>query len=240
MNDNQGHILRRFDTELEQLHGLILEMGGLVCDQIDRAVAALREGDAEAGARMVERDAEINALDVRIDDELVRLVAKRQPMARDLRELMTIAKIATDLERCGDQVRKAGRLAVSLYGGDTRPLPALLDDVYRLAERARTMVDGVLEAFRSMDLEQAILVIQKDEQIEADFQGALRRLATYVMEDSRNVGHSIEVTLVLRALERVGGHAKNIAGHLVYLVTGEDVRHRDLDELVALLRQRGA
>lgn len=232
MNDAPRHIFQRFDQELDTLHGKILEMGHLVEAQIVSAVDALRRGDVDGARAVIVRDAAINAMDVDIDERLVRLIAKRQPLARDLRELMTVAKITHDLERCGDQIRKVGRLVVRLYDTDLPPPGAgLLEDVYVLADLAGDMLHRVLEAFDRLDLELAIDVIGRNARVEEAFEGALRRLATYVMEDARNVGHSIQVTLALRALARIGGHAKNIAGHLVYLATGEDVRHRDDDEV---------
>lgn len=235
MNDGPRHIFQRFDKELDTLHGKILEMGRLVEEQIVRAQEVLRQGDVEGAHEMVAHDAAINAMDVDIDERLVLLIAKRQPLARDLRELMTVSKITTDLERCGDQIRKIGRLTVRLYDSDLPPPNAkLLEDIHTLAELVGDMLHRVLEAFDRLDLELAVDVINRQARVDEGCEGALRRLATYVMEDSRNIGHTIQITLALRALERIGGHAKNIAGHLVYLATGEDVRHVDDDTVVSL------
>ncbi len=239
MNDGTRHIFQRFDKELDALHGRILEMGQLVEEQIGKAQEVLRQGDVEGAREMVARDAAINAMDIDIDERLVLLIAKRQPLARDLRELMTVSKITTDLERCGDQIRKVGSLTVRLYDTDQPPPNAkLLEDVYTLAQLTGDMLHRVLEAFDRLDLELAIDVINRQARVDEGYEGALRRLATYVMEDSRNIGHTIQVTLVLRAIERIGGHAKNIAGHLVYLATGEDVRHADDERVVSLARAR--
>jgi phosphate transport system protein len=189
---------------------------------------------------MIARDSEINAVDVDIDERLVLLIAKRQPLARDLRELMTVSKITTDLERCGDQIRKVGTLTVRLYDTDQPPPNAkLLEDIFMLAELAGDMLHRVLEAFDRLDLELAADVVTRQARVDEGYEAALRRLATYVMEDSRNIGHTIQITLALRAVERIGGHAKNIAGHLVYLATGEDVRHAD-DDTVASLADRAS
>jgi len=240
MNDGPRHIFQRFDKELDALHGRILDMGRLVEVQIVSALDVLRRGDIEGAREMIARDAEINALDVDIDERLVLLIAKRQPLARDLRELMTVSKITTDLERCGDQIRKIGTLTVRLYDTDQPPPNAkLLEDIFMLAELAGDMLHRVLEAFDRLDLELAADVVSRQARVDEGYEAALRRLATYVMEDSRNIGHTIQVTLALRALERIGGHAKNIAGHLVYLATGEDVRHAD-DDTVASLADRAS
>jgi phosphate transport system protein len=228
MNDGQRHIFQRFDKELDTLHGKILAMGCLVEAQIGSALDVLRRGDIEGARQLIARDQEINAMDVELDELLVLLIAKRQPLARDLRELMTVNKITTDLERCGDEIRKIGRLTLRLYDTDQAPPnPKLLEDIFTLAELAGDMLHRVLEAFDRLDLELAIDVIDRQNRVDEGYEGALRRLSTYVMEDARNVGHSIQVTLALRALERIGGHAKNIAGYLVYLATGKDVRHVD-------------
>ncbi|MDX1595224.1 MAG: phosphate signaling complex protein PhoU [Gammaproteobacteria bacterium] len=232
MNDGKRHIFQRFDKELDALHGQIMEMGRLVEAQIDRATDVLRRGDVAGAREMIARDSEINALDVALDERLVLLIAKRQPLARDLRELMTVSKITTDLERCGDEIRKVGRLTLRLYDTDQGPPNhKLLEDIFSLAELSGDMLHRVLEAFDGLDLQLALDVIGRQTRVEEGIEGALRRLSTYVMEDARNVGHSIQVTLALRALERIGGHAKNIAGYLVYLATGEDVRHADDDEI---------
>jgi phosphate transport system protein len=240
MNDGPRHIFQRFDKELDALHGRILDMGRLVEAQIASALDVLRRGDVEGAREMIARDAEINAVDVDIDERLVLLIAKRQPLARDLRELMTVSKITTDLERCGDQIRKVGTLTVRLYDTDQPPPNAkLLEDIFMLAELAGDMLHRVLEAFDRLDLELAADVVGRQARVDEGYEAALRRLATYVMEDSRNIGHTIQVTLALRAVERIGGHAKNIAGHLVYLATGEDVRHAD-DDTVASLADRAS
>jgi len=224
-----GHIVKRFDAEMTHLQQMVLEMGGLVIDQIQRALKALDEESPEAARDVIERDRLVNALDVRIDDEVVRLLAKRQPMGGDLRALMTVAKSVTDLERVGDQTRRVAVLVERLYGnGPSAPNPKLLEDVHRLATLAVGLLRRSLEAFDGFDLGKAVEVIRDDQRLEGEFQSALRRLTTFVLEDSRTIGHMVEAVLGLRALERIGGHAKNIAGYVIYLCTGRDVRHVDL------------
>lgn len=224
-----GHIVKRFDAEMTHLQQMVLEMGGLVIDQIHRVLKALDEESPQAAREVIERDRLVNALDVRIDDEVVRLLAKRQPMAGDLRALMAVAKSVTDLERVGDQTRRVALLVERLYGnGPTAPNPKLLEDVHRLAGLAVGLLRRSLEAFDAFDVAKALEVIQDDQRLEGEFQSALRRLTTFVLEDSRTIGHMVEAVLGLRALERIGGHAKNIAGYAIYLCTGRDVRHVDL------------
>lgn len=229
---SKQHIFKRFDSEMKNLHDMVTEMGQLVEAQITRAVEVLRGADIAGARDLIARDADINALDDRVDEELIRLIAKRQPMASDLRELITVGKIVNDLERCGDEIRKIGRLVLHLYDNDVPPPNSkLLGDIFVLLDEATVMLRRVLHAFETGDLELALDVLGREQQIEDIFEAALRRLSTYIMEDSRNIGHVIQATLALRGLERMGGHAKNIAGYLVFLATGEDVRHRDLDEV---------
>lgn len=235
MTNGQRHIFQRFDKELDRLHGRILDMGRLVERQISDALEVLKRCDVQSARELVARDSEINAIDVELDELLVLLIAKRQPLARDLRQLMTINKVVTDLERCGDEIRKIGVLTVRLYDTDLpAPNSKLLEDIHTLAELAADMLHRVLEAFDKLDLDLAVDVINRQRRLDEGYEAALRRLSTFVMEDSRNIGPSIQVTLALRALERIGGHAKNIAGYLVYLATGTDVRHRDRAEVEAL------
>jgi phosphate transport system protein len=224
-----GHTVKRFDGEMMHLHGLALEMGGLAIDQIQRILKALDDESPEEAREVVERDRLMNELDVHIDEEVVRLLARRQPMATDLRAIMTVAKSVTDLERVGDQVRKVAVLVQHLYGnGPTAPNPKLLEDIHRLAQTSLRLLRTAMEAFDQFDPRKAVEVIQENQKLEDEFQSSLRRLTTFVLEDHRTIGHMVDAVLGLRALERIGGHAKNVAGYVIYLCTGRDVRHVDL------------
>ncbi len=224
-----GHTVKRFDGEMMNLHHLVLEMGGLAIDQIQRVVKALDHESPEEAREVIERDRLMNELDVRIDEAVVKLLVRRQPMASDLRAIMTVAKSVVDLERIGDQTRRVAQLVQHLYGnGPTAPNPKLLEDIHRLAETAIRLLRTTMEAFDRFDAGKAVEVIQENQKLEAEFQSALRRLTTFVLEDHRTIGHMVDAVLGLRALERIGGHAKNIAGYVIYLCTGRDVRHVDL------------
>jgi phosphate transport system protein len=237
----EGHTVKRFDAEMSHLNQMVLEMGGLVMDQMQRALHALDEEDPEAAREVIDRDRLVNDLDVKIDDELVGLLARRQPMARDLRDLITVGKTVTDLERVGDQTRKIALLVERLYENTgSAPHWRLLQDIHTMADMGAGMLRRALEAFDDLDLDKAVDVIREDGMLEEQFQSALRRLSTFVMEDSRTVGHVVEATLGLRALERIGGHAKNIAGYVIYLGTGKDVRHVDLESILQEIGEVGA
>ena len=235
MNDmTDGHTVKSFNEEMNQLHDHVLQVGELVRDQLKRAVEALEEEDADAAREVIERDQLVNELDIEIDDEIVHLIAKRQPMARDLREILTVGKIVTDLERCGDEARKIAILCVHFYDQNTMsPSDVILRDIIKLTEVVDSMLEKAIRAYDDLDLDLALEVIRMDIDLDTEFKCCLRRLSTFIMEDSRTVGHVVESVLGLRALERIGGHAKNIGGYVVFLVKGKDVRHEDLDAVAA-------
>jgi phosphate transport system protein len=235
-----GHTVSAYNKELKTINKLVLELGELGIDQLRRAVQTLKDEDTKAAEQVVARDQEMNNLDVRADEEIIRLIAKRQPMAKDLRDVLTVQKTVSDLERVGDEARKIAKLTIHFYdSGKTPPGNEILIDIYNMAEFVEKMLATSLEAFAELNLEKALDVIRTDEKLYEDFRSALRRLSTFVMEDSRSVGHMVDIVLALRALERIGGHAKNIGGYVIFLVTGKDVRHEDLsiiaDEIADLL-----
>ena len=237
MNESStGHIVKRFDEELSHLHGLVLKIGQLAREQLQMAVQSLNDENSELARTVIRRDMELNAIDVQADDELIRLIAKRQPLARDLRETITVAKAVSDLERVGDEVRKIAQLTIHIYDTDVSP-PSnhILRDINTMANYVDEMLKSCLEAFDELDLAKAVRTIRMDLELEEEYKSALRRLTTFVLEDARSVGHMVDVTLGLRAIERMGGHAKNIAGYVVFLVTGRDVRHDQLQVIEAEL-----
>lgn len=235
MNEmTQGHTVKSYNHELQQLHQLVITMGDLVQQQLRSAVQSLEDEDTDAAQAVIERDQEVNALDIEADDELVRIIAKRQPLAKDLREILTVGKIVSDLERMGDQARWVARLTIHLYDGDKNlPPHQLLSDIKKMSNYVLAMARKSITAFDKLDLKEALEVVQMDIELENEFKSALRRLSTYIMEDSRNVGHAADATLGLRAIERFGGHAKNIAGYVVFLVKGKDVRHENVEKVAA-------
>jgi phosphate transport system protein len=242
MNEmTDGHIVSSYNKDLNQLHQLVIQIKDLACKQVQEATQSLVDEDVVAAQRVIVSDREIDALDIKADEEILRLIAKRQPMARDLREIMTIAKIVGDLERIGDQARRLARLTIRFYEGDAPPPNhQLLQDLIRMAAFVNDMVEDAVMAFDELDLDRALDVIRRDGVVSDDFRSALRRLSTFIMEDARSVGHMVDVVLGLRGLERIGGHAKNISRYVVFLVKGKDVRHKDLEaveaEIAASLR----
>ena len=225
------HIVKRYDQDLTHLRNLVLEMGGLVEDQIERAMDALDEEDITEAREVIARDQLVNGLEVKADEASISLVALRQPLASDLRLVMSLYKAVTDLERIGDEAERIARMVVHIYDTTVSP-PSnkLFRDVMAMAELAKVMLHDALDALARVDADKAIMVAQSDHALDNQFQDGMRRLITYMMEDPRLIGHAIDVIFMLRSLERIGDHAKNIAEYVIYLVKGKDIRHTPLPE----------
>lgn len=228
----EEHTVKRFDEELAGLQSLVLEMGGLVQEQIRGAIEAMENQDVEAAREVSTRDHVVNGFDVRADEVSIKLLAMRQPMARDLRMIMALSKTVSDLERMGDKADKIARMVVRIYDNDDNPPNhGLLRHIPYMAELASLMLQGSLDALARMDVPKALEVARKDHELDCEFQAAMRYLSTYIMENPRNITHSIDIVFILKALERIGDHAKNISEYVVYLVKGKDVRHTSVSAL---------
>ncbi|HRD66163.1 MAG TPA: phosphate signaling complex protein PhoU [Candidatus Competibacter sp.] len=222
-----AHTVKQFDVQLANLRSMVLEMGGLAEDQIKRAVAALDEEDMAATREVIARDRIINGLQLKASEDCISLIALRQPLGSDLRTVMSLANTVTDLERIGDGAKKIARMTLQIYDGDANPPNAkLLRDVRPMAELAADMLHDCLDALARLDVQKALTIIHSDDELDQEFQSAMRRLITYMMEDSRTIGHAINVIFIIKALERIGDHCKNIAEHLVYLVEGKNIQQR--------------
>lgn len=226
-NHLEGHTVRRYDGELNHLHLRVLELGGLALHQTRNALMALRDCDRRVAKSVIGREWEVNQLDVSIDDELISVIARRAPVARDLRIVMGFAKTVNELERVGDEATKVARLALQVFDGfRIEPTDALMWDVQTMGRRVLDLLERAMDALDRLDLYRAQDVAASRAVLEAEFQAGLRRLTTYVMEDARNVGQVIMLTQIIKALERIGDHARHVGEYVVYLVSGEDVRHQ--------------
>jgi phosphate transport system protein len=222
-----AHTVRQFDNELEELRGLVLKMGRLVCQQIRDALEGLIH-DKIALAKMVQRREDwVDAMEVEADDRIVDLLVRRQPVGPDLRAILSLGKSVRDLERMGDEAERIARAALDAHERHPgfKPSSELLRDVEPMGELALELVEGSLRALTQLDVDEAVAVTRRDDELDDNFRAALRRLATFLMEDSRTVGNVIGSTFVLKSLERIGDHATNIAEHVIYLIRGKDVRH---------------
>ena len=220
------HIVKSFDEQIGSVRSLMMEMGGMVEDQLQRAVHVLHTEDVEAARDVIARDHTVNALDVKLDEDIINFIALRQPLGGDLRTIVAIAKAVTDLERIGDEAQKIARMTVQMYGSDQNPPnKRLLRNIRPMAVRASALLRKSLNSFARLDVEEAVQVAQDDSELDEDLSAALRELMTYVMEDPRVIGHAMKVVWVVKALERIGDHAKNISEYTIFLVKGKDVRH---------------
>ena len=227
-----GHIVQRFDAQLGSLKGLVLEMGQLVLQQLREAQTALQDGDTGIARQIVHRDRDVNAFDMKGQELCLELLATRQPVASDLRFVMAMAQSINNLERAGDEAKKLGRTVLEVYGeGGMQPVPAIFLDAERMTELATELLEDALEAVQELDVDKAVAVVQGDQLLNDTFQAGLRRLATFLFEDARNIRHVIEAVFVLKALERIGDHASNIAEFVIYAVKGKDVRYVQSEHL---------
>lgn len=222
------HTLKQFDAELEAVRARVLKMGGLVEEQIARALEALSTGNMQLAARVVDDDHNINGLEVAIDEDCSTIIARRQPAAGDLRMLMMIVKTITDLERIGDEAAKIARMSQLIHETD-RPYVPRTTEIRHVAEIALGMLRNALDAFARLDLTVAAKVVRQDEQVDDAFRGIMRQLITFMMEDPRTISHAIEILFVAKAIERIGDHAKNMSEYVVYMVKGKDVRHTGVE-----------
>ena len=213
---------RHFHEELDALKQTLLAMGGLVEDQIRRAMTALLERDGTLAQEVIDRDAQVNAYDVEVDEKCVELLALQQPTAKDLRFITTAMKIVTDLERIGDQAVNIGQRTLEL---NREPQLKPYIDLPRMAERAQRMVKESLDAFVGGDAALARKVCAEDAEVDALKEQIFRELLTFMMEDPKTIPRAIRLILISRFLERVADHATNIAEMVIYLVESKMVRH---------------
>jgi len=224
---NQEHISRQFDADLEGLRTRVLAMGGLVEQQVVRAMEGLESGDMALIEQVIATDRMVNRHEVELDEACNNVIARRQPAAVDLRMIMTVVKIITDLERIGDEAKKIAKMARAIHGGDTRVVPRV--DLRAPAEIAVSMLRKSLDAFARLDVNASAEVVRQDREVDAGFKGAMRQLITFMMEDPRTISRGLEVLFAAKSIERIGDHSKNISEYVVYMVKGRDVRHIGLE-----------
>ena len=233
-NDLSQHISRRFNEDLERVRNQVLAMGGFVEQQLAKSVAALVEGDSSLSEAVARDDFKVNNMEVSIDEECSRILATRAPAAGDLRLIVAIIKAITDLERMGDECEKIGYIGSRLA---TQERPA---DKYRevkhLGRVVQDLVHDALDAFARMDADAALRVARRDRLVDEEYEAIQRQSITFMMEDPRTIRRALDVMWVVRALERIGDHAKNICEYVIYMVHGKDVRHIRIEDVETALK----
>jgi phosphate transport system protein len=217
------HTSKQFDAELEDVRTRVLQMGGLVEEQIRRAIDALTSGDMDEIDRIVQNDHRVNGMEVDLDEACSHIIARRQPAAGDLRLIIAVIKTITDLERIGDEAEKIARMAKLIHDAERMYMPRL--EVRHVANLALAMLRKALDAFARLDARSAQEVVTQDDAVDSEFRSILRQLITFMMEDPRTISRCLEILFIGKALERIGDHSKNMAEYVIYMVEGRDVRH---------------
>jgi phosphate transport system protein len=229
------HLSTRFDSELNGVSGRVMELGGLVESQLRQAIYALTSFNGDAASAVIETETRVNAMELEIDRELSSIIARRQPTARDLRLLIAISKTTANLERVGDEADKIARMVKSIIeSGSARQLPA--SELRVAADLASGLLRKALDAFARLDTATAVAILKEDDLIDKEFDGFVRKLITYMMEDPRTISASLDLLFLAKAIERIGDHSKNIAEFIIYIVKGADVRHTPMAEIESAVK----
>ncbi|MET4057195.1 phosphate transport system protein [Pantoea agglomerans] len=226
------HISGQFNAELEHIRTQVMIMGGMVEQQLTDAITAMHNLDGELAQRVIDGDQKVNMIEVEIDEACVRIIAKRQPTAIDLRLVMAIIKAISELERIGDVAEKISRTALEKFGQQHLPLLVSLES---LGRHTVQMLHDVLDAFARMDLNEAITIYREDKKVDKEYEGIVRQLMTYMMEDPRTIPSVLTALFCARAIERIGDRCQNICEIIFYFVKGQDFRHVGGDRLDELL-----
>lgn len=223
------HISRQFNADLEELKTKLLEMGGLVEQQTIDAVTAITSADSDLAEKVLVVEDEVDNREVTLDENCTMVLARRQPAASDLRMVLAVAKINRDLERMGDEAQKVAKMAIHLNEHGEAPRGYV--ELRHIGTLVHQMVIMALDSFARFDVDLAVKVAHEDKKVDQEYKSAMRELATYMMEDPRSISRVLNIIWSLRALERIGDHAANIAEHVIYLVKGLDVRHISVKEM---------
>lgn len=232
-NTSSPHISRAFDEDLENVRSSVLEMGGLVEQQLINAMKALLDSDVDLAESVLESEYKINSMEVSIDEDCIQILAKRQPAAGDLRLVTAVSKSTTDLERVGDEAQKIAKMAIDL--ANKQGPKSYYIGINSMGNHVRKMLRGSLDAFARMDSKAALIVANQEPESDDQYAALLRQMITYMIEDPRSITSVLDAIWCARALERIGDHARNICEYVIYLVEGKDVRHISLEEMAGKL-----
>lgn len=231
------HLSTQFDSELNALSSRVMELGGLVESQIRQAIYAISNFNDEAAREVMEAEPRVNQMEVDIDRELSSVIARRQPTARDLRLLMAISKTTANLERVGDEAERIARMVRSIMAkGAAAPRNLPAGELRVAADLASGQLRKALDAFARLDTTAAVAILKEDNLLDQEFDGFVRKLITYMMEDPRTISSGLDLLFVAKAIERIGDHAKNIAEFIIYVVKGADVRHSSIEHIESAIK----
>ncbi|WP_025564064.1 phosphate signaling complex protein PhoU [Psychromonas sp. SP041] len=225
------HISGQFNNELESVRNQVMQMGGLIEQQLADALSAMAENDLELARKVIIKDNEVNEFETKVDQDCSRIIAKRQPAASDLRLILTIMKTVTELERVGDSITAIAKTVIENHG---KKVPSLIG-LENMGQITMKMLHNALDAFTRLDLHAAIAVHNEDKKVNRQYESILRELMTFMMEDPRSVPFVLNVLASARAIERIGDRCQNICEQIVYLVKGIDVRHATEEEINSLI-----
>lgn len=224
------HTSRVFDGELDHLHCLVLEMAGLVIDQLDFCLQALHNRDCDLAEKVIHRDREVDEHEIKIDAEILAILAKRSPVANDLRRVIALSKIVLNLELIGDETVNIGRLTRSLFDKNSSdPNYQLLRDIIKMGEMISSMLKQVIASFDKCDLDGSYQLLNEKWDYGEEFQAGIRRQLTYVIENPRIMSRSLNIFQIMKGLEHCGDHCRNINEYLIFIFTGKNIRHRHDD-----------
>ncbi|MBU2969853.1 MULTISPECIES: phosphate signaling complex protein PhoU [unclassified Pseudoalteromonas] len=222
------HISGKFNQDLEDVRNHVLAMGGLVEQQLNSALDAVSTGDSDLAKKVEKDDYKVNAMEVSIDEECTRIIAKRQPAASDLRLVVAIAKTIADLERIGDEARRIAQVALDSFSKEQQDLLVMIDNMGRQVSK---MLHDVLDAFARMDVDAAFKVHKEDAKVDREYEALIRQIMTYMMEDPRSIPKIMALVWSVRSLERIGDRCQNIAEYVIYFVKGKDIRHISQEDI---------
>jgi phosphate transport system protein len=234
-NNIKGHISKQFDMELEAVREHLFKMGGLVEKQVQDALTALVDGNEKLAKKVIKRDRKVNALEIKIDELCTQILAQRQPAASDLRLIITIIKIITDLERIGDEAEK---LAVTARKVKEKHISAEREEyqyVSALGELILEMLKKTLDALARMDTDDALEIIKQEGAVQEKFDELLSYLIDRMKKKPKTIKSVLSISWSARALERIGDHIQNINEFIIYQAKGRDVRHLELEDLIDTL-----
>ena len=230
----EKHLSSQFDAELNHVSSMVMEMGGLVEQQMRQAVEAMIDYDADVAQSVLKNEPQVNAMEMEIDHEMTSIIGRRQPTARDLRLLIAISRTTANLERAGDEAAKIARTVQGvIQSGFARSLPS--SELRVGASLASDLLRKSLDAFARLDVRIALDILREDNMIDAEYDGFMRKLVTYMMEDPRTITPSLDLLFIAKSIERIGDHAKNLAECVIYIVNGLDVRHTPVDTIASQL-----